>query len=115
MTHNHKVTSSSLVRPTNYYLFIVKFNYFYIMKVKFIIAGINKELPIIETDKINIKENEILSINFTNKSKSEYSDFSYLAGKRFKIINIERVVNIETIISTFMEDNDINIYIEEIN
>lgn len=55
MTHNHKVTSSSLVRPTNYYLFIVKFNYFYIMKVKFIIAGINKELPIIETDKINIK------------------------------------------------------------
>lgn len=26
------------------------------MKVKFIIAGINKELPIIETDKINIKE-----------------------------------------------------------
>lgn len=37
------------------------------MKVKFIIAGINKELPIIETDKINIKENEILSINFTNK------------------------------------------------
>lgn len=85
------------------------------MKVKFIIAGINKEFPIIETDKINIKENEILSINFTNKSKSEYSDFSYLAGKRFKIINIERVVNIETIISTFMEDNDINIYIEEIN
>lgn len=115
MTHNHKVTSSSLVRPTNYYLFIVKFNYFYIMKVKFIIVGINKELPIIETDKINIKENEILSINFTNKSKSEYSDFLYLAGKRFKIINIERVVNIETIISTFMEDNDINIYIEEIN
>lgn len=45
------------------------------MKVKFIIAGINKELPIIETDKINIKENEILSINFTNKSKSEHSDF----------------------------------------
>lgn len=85
------------------------------MKVKFIIADINKELPIIETDKINIKENEILSINFTNKSKSEYSDFLYLAGKRFKIINIERVVNIETIISTFMEDNDINIYIEEIN
>lgn len=85
------------------------------MKVKFIIVGINKELPIIETDKINIKENEILSINFTNKSKSEYSDFLYLAGKRFKIINIERVVNIETIISTFMEDNDINIYIEEIN
>lgn len=83
------------------------------MKVKFIIAGINKELPIIKTDKINIKENEILSINFTNKSKSEYSDFLYLAGKRFKIINIERVVNIETIISTFMEDNDI--YIEEIN
>lgn len=64
---------------------------------------------------INIKENEILSINFTNKSKSEHSDFLYLAGKRFKIINIERVVNIETIISTFMEDNDINIYIEEIN
>lgn len=32
MTHNHKVTSSSLVRPTNYYLFIVKFNYFYIME-----------------------------------------------------------------------------------
>lgn len=62
MTHNHKVTSSSLVRPTNYYLFIVKFNYFYIIKVKFIIADINKELPIIETDKINIKENEILSI-----------------------------------------------------
>lgn len=85
------------------------------MKVKFIIVGINKELPIIETDKINIKENEILSINFTNKSKSEHSDFLYLAGKRFKIINIERVVNIETIISTFMEDNDINIYIEEIN
>jgi hypothetical protein len=85
------------------------------MKVKFIIADINKELPIIETDKINIKENEILSINFTNKSKSEHSDFLYLAGKRFKIINIERVVNIETIISTFMEDNDINIYIEEIN
>lgn len=85
------------------------------MKVKFIIADINKELPIIETDKINIKENEILSINFTNKSKSEHSDFLYLAGKRFKIINIERIVNIETIISTFMEDNDINIYIEEIN
>lgn len=54
------------------------------MKVKFIIAGINKELPIIETDKINIKENEILSINFTNKSKSEYSDFLYLAGKKIQ-------------------------------
>lgn len=48
MTHNHKVTSSSLVRPTNYYLFIVKFNYFYIMKVKFIIAGINRDPDLYE-------------------------------------------------------------------
>lgn len=54
------------------------------MKVKFIIAGINKELPIIETDKINIKENEILSINFTNKSKSKYSDFYILQEKDSK-------------------------------
>lgn len=81
MTHNHKVTSSSLVRPTNYYLFIVKFNYFYIMKVKFIIAGINKELPIIETDKINdYKEDnqnneKVCTANICYRDTNLYEDY----------------------------------------
>lgn len=115
MTHNHKVAGSSPTRPTNYYLVIVKFNYYLsIMKVKFIIANSDKQTPFIDIDNITIKKDDILKLNYIKNFAGKTTEITDFIGN-FKVTNIEHIIDIETIISTYMTEKYINIYIEEIN
>ena len=82
------------------------------MNIKFIIANSNKQTPFIEVNNITIKKDDILKLNYVKKFAGEITEFTDFIGE-FKVINIEHVIDIETITFTYMTEH-INIYIEKL-